>query len=115
LDARISELAFWDGPLGRSGAGSLSSPLPNDPTRAIARLSGAVAVAVIACSRDGARRPVTCYGAPFRAESLKLRMTDRDTAYSVSQALSQDEEEVFDNSILARVSYYSSDVADIQS
>jgi len=92
LDARISELAFWDSPLGRSsGAGALSSTLPNDPTRAIARLSGVDAVAVIAWRPDGNQRPVVCYGAAFRKESLKRRTTDREAAYSVSQALSHDE------------------------
>src|SRR4030095_12498228 len=56
LDARISELAFWDSR--SSDEGALSSPLPNDPTRVIARLSGADAVAIIASSRDGERRTV---------------------------------------------------------
>src|SRR5262249_52764421 len=89
LDARISELAFWDSP--SSDAGALSSPLPNDPTNVIARLSGAAAVAIIACRPDGALRPVAHYGAALRADSLKQRRTDRGAAYSVSQALSQDE------------------------
>jgi len=92
LDARISELAFWDSPPGRSsGDGSLSAPLPTDPTRAIARLSGADAVAIIAWRLDGEQRPIACYGAAFRTESLKHRMTDREAVYSVSQALSRDE------------------------
>jgi len=89
LDARISELAFWDSR--SSDEGALSSPLPNDPTRVIARLSGADAVAIIACRRDGERRPVAVYGAKFRAERLKHRTTDREAASSVFQALSQDE------------------------
>lgn len=97
IDARISELAFWDSPLEKSsGAASLSSllpplpPLPNDPTQVIARLSGVDAVAIVACGRDGERRPVTCYGAAFRAEGFKRRLTEMDGAHSVSQALSEE-------------------------
>jgi len=95
LDARISELAFWDSPLGKSSealsSGALSSPLPNDPTRVIARLSGAEAVVIIARHRDGERRQVARYGAALRAESLKRQVIDQKAAYSVSQALSRDE------------------------
>src|SRR5262249_61674746 len=61
------------------------------PTRAIARLSGADAVAIIACRPGGERRSVVSYGATVRAERLNRRTTDRESAYSVSQALSQDE------------------------
>jgi signal transduction histidine kinase/CHASE2 domain-containing sensor protein len=86
LDARISELARWDSR--SSDEGTLSSPLPTDPTRAIARLSGAEAVAITSGSR-GEWRLVACYGAAFHR--LKRRAPDREAAYSVSQALSQDE------------------------
>jgi signal transduction histidine kinase/CHASE2 domain-containing sensor protein len=88
LDARISELASWDSPLGGS-SGALPSPPPNDPTRVIARLSGAEAAAIISCGRDGERRFIACHGAAFRR--IKRRMSDREEAYSVSRALSQDE------------------------
>ena|GEM_PF-601463 len=95
LDARISELAVLDGPLGRSSEalsfGAISSPVPNDPTPVIARLSGAHAVAVIVCDRNGVRHPAACHGVAFRAESLKRRMLDQEAAHSVSQALSQDQ------------------------
>jgi signal transduction histidine kinase/CHASE2 domain-containing sensor protein len=88
LDARISELAFGDSPPGES-SGALSTPLANDPTRVIARLSGAEAVAIISCGSGGERRLVACYGAAFHR--LKRRTADRGAAYSVAQALSQDE------------------------
>src|SRR5262245_16959454 len=88
LDARISELASWDSPLGES-SGALPSPPPNDPTRVIARLSGAEAAAIISCGRDGERRFVACHGAAIRR--IKRRMTDSEAAYPVSRVLSQDE------------------------
>ena len=88
LDARISELALWDSPLGES-SGASPSPPSNDPTRVIARLSGAEAAAIVSCGRGGERRLVACYGAAFRR--IKRRMTDREAAYPVSRALSRDE------------------------
>jgi signal transduction histidine kinase/CHASE2 domain-containing sensor protein len=57
LDARISELAILDSQ--SSNEGTLSSPLPplpNDPARMIARLSGAEAAAIVSYGRDGERR-----------------------------------------------------------
>ncbi|HEY6400793.1 MAG TPA: CHASE2 domain-containing protein, partial [Blastocatellia bacterium] len=54
LDTRISELAIWDSQ--SSDEGTLSSPLPNDPARVIARLSGAEAAAIVSYGRDGERR-----------------------------------------------------------
>ncbi len=88
LDARISELALWDSPLGES-SGASPSPPSNDPTRVIARLSGAEAAAIVCYGRGGERRLVACYGAAFRP--TKRRMTDRETAYPISRALSRDE------------------------
>ena len=88
LDARISELALWDSPLGES-SGASPSPPSNDPTRVIARLSGAEAAAIVSCGHDGERRLVACHGAAFRR--IKRRMTDREAAYTVSRALSRDE------------------------
>jgi signal transduction histidine kinase len=88
LDARISELALWDSPLGES-SGASPSPPSNDPTRVIARLSGAEATAIVSCGRGGERRLVACYGAAFHC--IKRRMTDREAAYPVSRALSRDE------------------------
>jgi two-component system, OmpR family, sensor histidine kinase ResE len=87
LDARISELALWDSR--PSDEGTLSSPLPNAPTRVIARLSGAEAAAILSCGHGGERRLVASYGAAFRR--LKRRTADREAAYSASQELSQDE------------------------
>jgi len=87
IDARISELALWDSR--SSDEGTLSSPPPNDPTRVIARLSGADAAAIVSCGRDGERRMVACCGAAFRP--LKRRTADQVKAHSVSRALSQDE------------------------
>jgi signal transduction histidine kinase/CHASE2 domain-containing sensor protein len=87
IDARISELALWDNR--SSDEGTLSSPYPNDPTRLIARLSGAEAAAIVSCDRGDERRLVTGYGAAFRR--LGRLMADRETARSVSRALSQSE------------------------
>lgn len=86
LDARISELALWDSR--PSDEGALSSPHPNVPTRMIARLSGAEATAILSYG-CGEWRLVACHGAAFHR--LKRRMADRGAAYSVSEALSQDE------------------------
>jgi signal transduction histidine kinase/CHASE2 domain-containing sensor protein len=88
LDARISELALWDSPLGES-SGASPSPPSNDPTRVIARLSGAEAAAIVSCASDGERYLVACHGAAFRR--IKRRTTDREVAYPVSRALSRDE------------------------
>jgi signal transduction histidine kinase/CHASE2 domain-containing sensor protein len=88
LDARISELALWDSSDGES-SGALPSPPLNDPTRVIARLSGAEAAAIISCGRDGERRLLACHGAAFRR--IKRRAPDGEAAYSVSRALSRDE------------------------
>jgi two-component system sensor histidine kinase ResE len=88
LDARISELALWDSPLGES-SGASPSPPSNDPTRVIARLSGAEAAAIVSCASDGERRLVACHGAAFRR--IKRRTTDREVAYPASRALSRDE------------------------
>src|SRR5262249_55618709 len=65
------------------------SPPSNDPTRVIARLSGAEAAAIVSCGRDGELRLVACHGAAFRR--IKRRMTDREAAFPVSRAMSRDE------------------------
>jgi signal transduction histidine kinase len=78
LDARISELALWDNR--SSDEGALSSPLPNDPTRVIARLSGAEAAAIFSYSRDGERLLAAGDGAAFRR--LGLRTADREATDS---------------------------------
>ncbi|HEY8460386.1 MAG TPA: CHASE2 domain-containing protein [Blastocatellia bacterium] len=85
LDARISELALWDSR--SSDEGTLSSPPQNDPTRLIARLSGAAAVAIFSCSHDGELRLAAGYGARFR--SVRRSKADREAAYSASYPASE--------------------------
>src|SRR5262249_42778401 len=74
-----------------SGDQLSSDSLSNDPTRLIAQLSKAEAVAVTASSRDGEQRLIACHGAPFRIATFKEKIAHRDLAQSVAQALSQDE------------------------
>jgi signal transduction histidine kinase/CHASE2 domain-containing sensor protein len=91
LDARISEMALWDGKMAPPSGGLLSShSLSHDPTRLIAELCPAAAVAITAHESDGDARLVACHGASFRTGALNERRANQDTARSVSQALSQE-------------------------
>jgi PAS domain S-box-containing protein len=92
LDARISELALWSGKMAPSYSDLLSShSLPNDPTRSIAELCSAGAVAITVNDREGEARLVACRGATFRKEALNGKAGGKGIARSVSQALFQDE------------------------
>jgi signal transduction histidine kinase/CHASE2 domain-containing sensor protein len=91
LDARISEMALWGNKMAPPSGGLLSSQsLPNDPTRSIAELCPAWAVAITAHESDGQARLIACHGASFRTEALNGKGGSQDTARSVSQAMSQD-------------------------
>jgi signal transduction histidine kinase/CHASE2 domain-containing sensor protein len=87
LDARVSELEIWDGR--SSDEGTLSSPSPNDPTRVIARLSGAEAAAIFSYGRAGESRLVAGHGAAFH--NLRQPTADRGAAGAGLRTLSWDE------------------------
>jgi two-component system phosphate regulon sensor histidine kinase PhoR len=91
LEARISELASWDAPLGgSSGLEAFQATLPTDPTKMIAGLTGANAVAILAGPNGGPPALAACFGAAFRTERLGHPGSEPEAALSVSQALLQE-------------------------
>ncbi|HKX31486.1 MAG TPA: CHASE2 domain-containing protein [Blastocatellia bacterium] len=86
LNARISELASWGSrALAVSGDLLSSQLLPNDPTRSIAELCRASAVAITALDGNGQTRVVASHGAALLAGAPREARAVRSVAQAVSQ------------------------------